>query len=65
MLSKVNYALVGLFVLLLGAALLGVVFWLTVGGEAKTYDQYRVYFQESVAGLNPKATVNYLSLIHI
>ncbi|MBL8260252.1 MAG: MCE family protein [Candidatus Competibacteraceae bacterium] len=59
MLSKVNYALVGLFVLLLGAALLGVVFWLTVGGEAKTYDQYRVYFQESVAGLNPKATVNY------
>ena len=59
MLSKVNYALVGLFVLLLGAALLGVVFWLTVGGENKVYDRYRVYFQESVAGLNPKATVRY------
>ncbi|CDI03943.1 putative Mammalian cell entry related domain protein [Candidatus Competibacter denitrificans Run_A_D11] len=59
MLSKVNYTLVGLFVVLLGAALLGVVFWLTVGGDAKVYDRYRVYFQESVAGLNLKATVRY------
>jgi phospholipid/cholesterol/gamma-HCH transport system substrate-binding protein len=57
--SKVNYALVGLFVLALGAALLGVAFWLTLGGETRTYDQYRVYFQESVAGLNLKATVRY------
>lgn len=57
--SKVNYALVGLFVVILGAFLLGVVFWLTVGGEAKTYDRYRVYFHESVAGLNLKATVRY------
>lgn len=57
--SKVNYALVGLFVIILGLSLLGVVFWLTVGGETKTYDRYRVYFRESVAGLNPKATVRY------
>lgn len=57
--SKVNYALVGLFVILLGAALLGVVFWLTVGSEVKIYDRYRVYFQESVAGLNPRAAVRY------
>jgi len=57
--SKVNYTLVGLFVIALGAALLGVVFWLTLGGENKIYDTYRVYFQESVAGLNPKATVRY------
>lgn len=59
MLSKVNYTLVGLFVVLLGAALLGVVFWLTVGSDNKVYDRYRVYFQESVAGLNLKATVRY------
>lgn len=57
--SKVNYTLVGLFVVLLGAALLGIVFWLTLGGESKIYDRYRVYFQESVAGLNLKATVRY------
>lgn len=57
--SKVNYVLVGLFVLALGAALLAGAFWLTVGGERKVYDRYRVYFHESVSGLNPKATVKY------
>ncbi|MFO1371287.1 MAG: MlaD family protein [Candidatus Competibacteraceae bacterium] len=57
--SKVNYILVGLFVLMLGAALLAGMFWLTVGSERKVYDRYRVYFRESVSGLNPKATVKY------
>ncbi len=57
--SKVNYALVGLFVIVLFAALASAVFWLTLGGDNKTYDRYRVYFRESVAGLNPKATVRY------
>ncbi len=57
--SNVNYALVGLFVIVLGSALLGVVFWLTLGGDTRVYDRYRVYFRESVAGLNPKATVRY------
>lgn len=57
--SKVSYTLVGVFVILLGAFLLGVVFWLTVGGESKIFDRYRVYFHESVAGLNLKATVRY------
>lgn len=57
--SKVNYALVGLFVVLLGSALLSAAFWLTLGGETRIYDRYRVYFRESVAGLNPKATVRY------
>ena len=57
--SKVNYALVGLFVILLGSALLSAAFWLMLGGETRIYDRYRVYFRESVAGLNPKATVRY------
>ena len=57
--SKVNYALVGLFVIILFAALSGAVFWLTLGGESKIYDRYRVYFRESVAGLNAKAAVRY------
>ena len=57
--SNVNYALVGLFVIILGSALLSVVFWLTLGDETKLYDPYRVYFHESVAGLNLKATVRY------
>ena len=57
--SKVNYALVGLFVIVLFATLAGAVFWLTLGGDNKSFDRYRVYFRESVAGLNPKATVRY------
>lgn len=57
--SKVNYALVGLFIIALFAGLIGSVFWLTLGGDSKIYDRYRVYFRESVAGLNPKATVRY------
>lgn len=59
MYSKVNYALVGLFVVLFGAAAVGVSFWLTIGVENKTYDHYRVYFHESVAGLSLKAAVRY------
>lgn len=59
MYSKVNYALVGLFVVLFGAAAVGVTFWLTIGVENKTYDRYRVYFHESVAGLSLKAAVRY------
>ncbi|HXH03005.1 MAG TPA: MlaD family protein [Candidatus Competibacteraceae bacterium] len=57
--TKLNYTLVGLFVVLLGAALVGVVLWLTVGAQDKQYDLYRVYTSESVSGLNPKAAVKY------
>lgn len=57
--SKVNYILVGLFVIALVGGLSLVVFWLTMGTDQKVYDYYRVYFSESVAGLNPKATVRY------
>lgn len=57
--SKVNHTLVGLFVIILGAALMAAILWLTVGIEGKVYDTYRVYTRESVSGLNPKATVKY------
>lgn len=57
--SKVNYTLVGLFVVVLGAALMAAILWLTVGIEGKVYDTYRVYTRESVSGLNPNATVKY------
>ncbi len=57
--NKVNYTLVGLFVILLGAALISVLLWLTARGDDRSYETYRVYTSESVAGLNLKATVNY------
>ncbi len=57
--TKLNFALVGLFVILLGAALVATIIWLVVGTEKKVYDQYRVYISESVSGLNPKAVVKF------
>src|SRR4030043_1521706 len=58
--AKVNYTIVGVFVLLLGGALLGVAFWLSAGGQFQRDQQrYPAYFDESVAGLNRNAPVRY------
>ena len=58
--NKVNLALVGAFVLVLAAALVGVVLWLATGGAYQTqYDLYDATVEESVSGLNPKAPVKY------
>ncbi len=57
--SRVSYTLVGLFVIVLGAVLVGVVAWLTAATETKQYNFYLMYTNESVAGLNTNAPVNY------
>ena len=58
--TKVNYAIVGLFVLAFGMALIAVVIWLGAGAEyRKTYDEYLVYMDESVAGLSVNAPVRF------
>ncbi len=58
--AKVNYAIVGGFVLVLGAALIAGVLWLSSGGAyRKTYDTYFVYMKESVSGLSLDAPVRY------
>ena len=55
-----NYALVGAFVLVLGAALVAGALWLTSGGSFRTkYDFYLAMEDESVAGLNLNAPVKY------
>ena len=55
-----NYALVGAFVLVLGALLVAGVLWLASGGVfQKKYDLYLAIEDESVAGLNPDAPVKY------
>ena len=56
---KVNYALVGFFVLLLGAALLSTIFWLARPHEDRQYRLYNAYVYESVAGLNTNAPVKF------
>jgi phospholipid/cholesterol/gamma-HCH transport system substrate-binding protein len=56
----VNYALVGAFVLVLGAVLIAVVLWLASGGAWQTkYDLYLAVEDESVSGLNLNAPVKY------
>lgn len=56
--TKVNYSLVGGFVLVLSAALISVVLWLASGGGfQKKYDFYLALSDESVAGLNLNAPV--------
>ncbi|MGC3973396.1 MAG: MlaD family protein [Nitrospira sp.] len=56
---KVNYVVVGAFVLLLGATVLGVVLWLGKTDYRGIYDRYYVYTRESVAGLSVDSTVKY------
>jgi phospholipid/cholesterol/gamma-HCH transport system substrate-binding protein len=58
--TKVNYAVVGGFVLLLGTALVAGVLWLASGGNMqKKHDPYLAVVNESVAGLNLNAPVKY------
>jgi phospholipid/cholesterol/gamma-HCH transport system substrate-binding protein len=56
----VNYAFVGGFVLVLGAAAIAIVMWIASGGTLqKKYDLYAAIENESVAGLNVNAPVKY------
>lgn len=57
--SKVNYTIVGLFVVILTAVIIFISLWLTVGVNAQTYKTYLVYMNESVAGLTVDAPVKY------
>lgn len=58
--ERVNYTLVGLFALVLGAALVGGVLWLGSGkAQRKAYDVYLVDMAESVSGLSLDSPVKY------
>lgn len=56
---KVNYFLVGLFVAILGAAILAGILWLGKTDYRGTYERYEAYMRESVAGLSVDSTVKY------
>lgn len=58
--EKVNFVVVGVFVLALSAALIGGVLWLSSSKSYRaTYDIYQTYMHDSVAGLNLDAPVRY------
>jgi phospholipid/cholesterol/gamma-HCH transport system substrate-binding protein len=56
---KVNYTLVGLFIALLGAAMLAGVLWLSRTDYRGVYDRYYTYIDESVSGLSNDSSVKY------
>ncbi len=56
---RVNFTLVGLFVLVFGAAVIWTAVWLSAQEDHKTYETYVAYVYESVAGLSPRAAVKY------
>ncbi len=58
--NKVNLALVGAFVLVLGSVLVAAALWLAAGGATrKQHDLYLAIIDESVSGLNLKAPVKF------
>lgn len=61
--DRVNFALVGAFVLGLGTALIAAVLWLATGvGGQRKFDAYESIIGESVAGLDIDAPVKYLGV---
>jgi phospholipid/cholesterol/gamma-HCH transport system substrate-binding protein len=56
---RVNYTIVGVFVVVLGAALLSAVLWLGQEHHDTVYDPYYAFMGESVSGLNVNAPVKY------
>lgn len=57
--TKFNYTLIGLFVVIMAAALVAGVLWLGADIQAREYKTYRVYMTESVSGLTEGALVKY------
>lgn len=59
---RINYTLVGVFVVFLTLAGLGLLAWLSQDTRQLQRQPYVTYFSESVAGLNERATVRYLGV---
>lgn len=57
--KRVNNALVGVFVIVLGLVWMGVTLWLALGDYTTQYTTYHVYLDESVSGLYLDAPVKY------
>lgn len=57
--TKVNYVIVGIFVVVLSAAIVVSSAWISGGHSAKSYHKYITYVDETVAGLSEKAPVKF------
>ncbi len=57
--SKVNYTVVGLFIVILGTALVIALLWLTTLKHDQVYKTYLIYLHEEVSGLSEQSSVRY------
>lgn len=57
MYSRVNYTIVGIFVLLFGAGMVWFAFWLAKYGLQEEFDTYRLEMKESISGLSIDSNV--------
>lgn len=57
--TKVNYTMVGVFVIILFIAIVVAIIWLSSGFSFEKYKTYMVYMQESVSGLSIDSAVEY------
>ena len=57
MYSRVNYTIVGIFVLMFSAGMILFAFWLAKYGINREFDTYKLYMTESVAGLSKDSVV--------
>ncbi|QKF74281.1 lipid asymmetry ABC transporter MlaABCDEF, periplasmic component MlaD [Aliarcobacter faecis] len=59
--TKINFFKIGLFVTILFASLVIAIFWLgKYGIENKKYDEYSIYFSESISGLNIGSSIKFM-----
>src|SRR5574344_643430 len=59
--TKINFFKIGLFVSVVFTALVIGIFWLgKYGIENKKYDEYSIYFSESISGLNIGSSIKYM-----
>ena len=58
--TKINFFKIGVFIIISTILLLSAIFWLgKYGFEKKKFDEYSVYFKESVSGLNVGSAIKY------
>ena len=57
MYSRVNYTIVGIFVLIFGTGVVLFFFWLAKYGIHQEYNTYKLYMKESIAGLSKDSVV--------
>ena len=58
--TKINFFKIGMFIVIFTIALLGVIFWLgKYGFEKQKFDEYAIYFEESISGLNLGSSIKY------